>query len=224
MFHSWLWFILITEYLEPKRNKVECSAIWENDAKLIFRRWLTLHCSSKVQITSKSSNKNTFQKTSCPRKFPIKTWFGQSICETLISKVLDHSAQDSLGAPTKKNHSLTSNTSYSNIFAFVSYSWWKKSCTTWNVKNLAINGIFTTNLNWLTGFLNHQLCHCAVFFCTKPHPSPLSPRHLRAQTLPQTTVSVTGHFVEAPEQQLLGEVLRNPKTSERGIWEFLLVH
>ena len=42
------------------------------------------------------------------------------------------------------------------------------------------------------------------------------------KTLPQTTVSVTGDFIEASEQQLLGEVLRNPKTSERGISEFLL--
>ena len=55
------------------------------------------------------------------------------------------------------------------------------------------------------------------FSCTKTKknsPFTAFPPLLRAQTLPQTTVSITGHFIEASEQQLLGEVLRNPKTSE----------
>lgn len=54
------------------KKYLECSAIWEDDAKWIFRSWLTLHCSSKVQITSKSPNKKLSRRLHFLQSFPSR--------------------------------------------------------------------------------------------------------------------------------------------------------
>ena len=46
---------------------------------------------------------------------------------------------------------------------YVLYRWWKRSCTTWDVWNLANNGINYTNLNWLAG-LPSTVWTAKVFF------------------------------------------------------------
>lgn len=123
MFHTLLWFILITEYLEPKRKKVECSAIWEDDAKWIFRSWLTLHCSSKVQITSKSSHKKLSRRLHVLESFPSRHDSGRTFVKPWSQKHLTTRLKTHL-VPNwylPKRTITYSNTSYCNIFDFVSY-------------------------------------------------------------------------------------------------------